>query len=86
MLDFIDFPRGPLWHGDANNTHKTHTAMILAVSPRTISGFLNLKCGFDSRRGHGNNALRPQGPKKAVRRATESPDEFPNRNHACLHR
>ena len=45
MLDFIDFPRGPLWHGDANNTHKTHTAMILAVSPRTISGFLTLNVG-----------------------------------------
>ena len=34
MLDFVDFPSGPLRHGDANNTHKTHTAMIFVVSPR----------------------------------------------------
>ena len=36
MLDFVDLPCGPLWHGDANNTHKTHTAMIFAVSPRAV--------------------------------------------------
>ena len=41
MLDFVDLPCGPLWHGDANNTHKTHTAMIFAVSPRTVLGFQN---------------------------------------------
>ncbi len=57
MLDFVDLPCGPLWHGDANNTHKTHTAMIFAVSPRTVLGFLNLKSGFDSRRGHGDKSL-----------------------------
>jgi hypothetical protein len=57
MLDFVDLPCGPLRHGDANNTHKTHTAMIFAVSPRTVLGFLKLKSGSNSRRGQIHNVL-----------------------------
>jgi hypothetical protein len=31
--------------------------MIFANSPRAALGFLNLKSGFDSRRGHGDKPL-----------------------------
>jgi hypothetical protein len=57
MLDLIDLPSSPLRHGPLNNTHKTHTANTLVVSPGKELGFLNLKCGFDSRRGHCCSAL-----------------------------
>jgi hypothetical protein len=62
MLDLIDLPSCPLRHGLVNNTHKTHTAIILVASPGRALGFLNLKCGFDSRRGHITRRERPERP------------------------
>jgi hypothetical protein len=51
MLDFVNLPGGPLRHAIADNTHRTHTARIFALSPRRMLGFLNLESGFDFRSG-----------------------------------
>ena len=67
MLDFVNLPGGPLRHAIVNNTHKTHTATIFAISPREKLGFLNLKSGFDSRRVHGDGFTRKRSDENDVR-------------------
>src|ERR1700738_1469712 len=62
MPVLVDLPGCLLRHAIVNNTHKTHTATLFAISPRAIQGFLNLKSGFDSRQ----TAI-PRCPPKSVK-------------------